>query len=99
MVVGSKIDLLPTVENGERKLQQVFSYLTLKFNRWFTFYKKNFVLDCRNRKSSRLDCLRKAISDVKELTIEVFNFYQYVCRTVETVWSLCLLRRVKRSQL
>ena len=71
VVVGSKKDFLPTAAVGETRLQQVLTYLTLNFGRWFTFYKRYFVLNCRDRKSSDLDLLREAISEVKALTIKV----------------------------
>ncbi|XP_065830423.1 uncharacterized protein [Oscarella lobularis] len=70
VVVGSKRDLLPIATVGETKLQQVFTYLRLNFGPWFNFYKRYFVLNCRDRKSSDLDLLREAISEVKALTIK-----------------------------
>ena len=91
VVVGSKKDLLPTAKVGEDKLQKVFTYLTLKFGRWFNFY-KNFVLNCRDRKSSDLDLLREAISDVKALTIEVIRsiFIMPICNALQPFLLLTL---------
>ncbi|XP_065831509.1 uncharacterized protein [Oscarella lobularis] len=70
VVVGSKSDLIPIAKIGESKLRQVCTYLSLNFGPWFNFYGKHFVLNCRDRTSSDLDLLRKAISEVKELTIK-----------------------------
>ena len=85
VVVGSKSDLIPIAKIGESKLRQVCTYLSLNFGPWFNFYGKHFVLNCRDRTSSNLDLLRKAIREVKELTTKVIRsiFIMPICNALQ----------------
>ena len=74
IVIGSRKDALQNLENGEIKLRQLVVNLRKTYGRWFIFYEKHFVLNCRKRSSKTLNLLKHAIGKVKTLVIEV-NFY------------------------
>ena len=73
IVVGSRKDKIQNLDAGEMKLRQLVVNLRKTFHDWLNFYKKHFVLNCRERGSKTLDLLKQAIGEVKALVIEVIT--------------------------
>ena len=73
IVIGSRKDELQNLENGEMKLRHLVVNLRKTYCRWFNFFERHFVLNCRQRRSRTLDLLKQAIGKVKTLVIEVIT--------------------------